>query len=189
MKLNRLVATKSWEEVGAALVRLYPDQEKGMEGYRYVFETLKTLTPSETIMRICIEAAVDEDTGDTYHDVSAKDGTLHKEQSDVPEQFRQGDRGEQEVSYGIELTDWAEWLGMEIDPDTLTRYAEPDIIAHCLWEMTFFGYTLEDIRQTWDEIIQSRDSAKTYSLEELQELDWWEDTKDEDDPKRKSSGG
>ncbi len=46
----------------------------------------------------------------------------------------------------------------------LARYAEPDIIAHCLWEMTFFGYTLEDIRQTWDEIIQSRDSAKTYSL-------------------------
>ena len=81
------------------------------------------------------------------------------------------------------LAHWAEWLGMEIDPDTLTRYTEPDIIAHCLWEMTFFGYTLEDIRQTWDEIIQSRDSAKTYSLEELQELDWWEDTKDEDDPK------
>ena len=43
---------------------------------------------------------------------AAKDGTLHKEQSDVPEQFRQGNRGEQEVSYGIELTDWAEWLGM-----------------------------------------------------------------------------
>ena len=60
MKLNRLVATQSWEEVWAALVRLYPNQEKGMEGYRYVFETLKTLTPSETIMRICIEAAVDE---------------------------------------------------------------------------------------------------------------------------------
>lgn len=183
MKLNRLVATRSWEEVWTALVRLYPDQEKSMEGYRYVFETLKTLTPSETIMRICIEAAVDEDTGDTYHDVSGKDGTLHKEQSDVPEQFRQGDRGEQEVSYGIELTNWADWLGMEIDPDTLTCYAEPDIIAHCLWEMTFFGYTQEDIRRQMDEIDQSRDSAKTYSLEELKEdLDWWEDFEEGDDP-------
>ena len=147
MKLNRLVATQSWEEVWAALLRLYPDQEKGIEGYRYVFETLNTLTPAETIMRICIEAVVDEDTGDTYHDVSGKDGTLHKEQIDVPEQFRQGDRGEQEVSWASNSGDWAEWLGMEIDPDTLTRYAEPDIIAHCLWEMTFFGYTPEDIGQ------------------------------------------
>ena len=152
MELNRLVATKSWEEVWAALVRLYPDQEKGMEGYRYVFETLKTLTPSETIMRICIEAAVDEDTGDTYHDVSAKDGTLHKEQSDVPEQFRQGDRGEQEVSYGIELTDWAEWLGMEIDPDTLTRYAEPDIIAHCLNEPPLKSYLDRSKRLLWQTV-------------------------------------
>ena len=193
MKLNRLLATQSWEEVWATLLRLYPDQEEGIEHYRYVFETLNTLNPDETTMRICIEAIVDEDTGATYHDVSGKDGTLHKEQIDGPEEFRQGDLGDQEVSWAIEIRDWAEWLGMEIDPDTLTRYAEPDIIAHCLWEMTYFGFTPENIGHTWEEIKQSRGSGKTYSLERLkelvQDLDWWEDTKDEDDPKQEFSGG
>ncbi len=189
MKLNRLLATQSWEEVWAALLRLYPDQEEGIEGYRYVFEVLNTLTPAETAMRICIEAIVDEDTGGAYHDVSGKDGTLYKEQIDMPEQFRQGDRGEQEVSWGIGLRDWAEWLGMEIDPDTSTGYADPDIIAHCLWDMTYYGFTQENVRQTWDEISESPGSGKTYSLEELQEIDWWQDTNDEEDPKRKSSGG
>ena len=68
--------------------------------------------------------------------------------------------GDREASYGIELTDWAEWLGMEIEPETLSRYAEADIIVHCVWEMTFFGYSQADIEKTVEELERARESQE-----------------------------
>jgi hypothetical protein len=32
------------------------------------------------------------------------------------------------------------WLGFYIDEDTLAKLSYPNIIAHCLMEMTFFGF-------------------------------------------------
>ncbi len=55
--------------------------------------------------------------------------------------------GNQEVSYGIEFTDWEEWLGMDIDPESTSNYHETDIIAHCPWEMSFYGYTQKAIKK------------------------------------------
>lgn len=36
---------------------------------------------------------------------------------------------------------------MDIDPGSISNYPETDIIAHCLWEMTFYGYTQEAIKK------------------------------------------
>jgi len=68
---------------------------------------------------------------------SFQDGTTRRETA--PEAEWDDERGNEEASFGIEFTDWAEWLGMEIDPQTADRYPELAIIGHCLWEMTFVG--------------------------------------------------
>jgi len=155
MKFKELLYKYNWDDVHSTLLQLYPDQERNVEGYRQVFETLRTITPVETNMRICIESVFDEDEDEYYASVSGKDGTLMKEQKDIPPEFlKDDDIGNQEVSYGIEFTDWAEWLGMEIDPETLSNYSEVDILGHCLWEMTFYGYTREDVKKAMDEIEQ-----------------------------------
>lgn len=166
MKFEELLSKHSWDDIQTALVRLYPDQAESLEGYRQVFETLQTTEPVETKMRISIENVLDEYTGEYYADVSGKDGTLKKEGN--PEIFKDDEVGNREVTYGIEFTDWAEWLGMEIDPETLSSYSEVDIIGHCLWEMTFFGYSQQDIKAKIDEMAQSERSGKGLTLAELE---------------------
>lgn len=34
---------------------------------------------------------------------------------------------------------------MQVDFDTLDRLSAAEIVAHCLWEMTFFGFTQAEI--------------------------------------------
>jgi hypothetical protein len=145
MKFKDLIDKYAWDDAQAALLRLYPDEEKSIEGYQQVYEALRSLSPAETKMRICIESVTSDLDGETYEDVSGKDGRTRREAS--PEVDWNDEQGNKEESFGIEFTDWAEWLGMEIDAETAARYSELEIIGHCLWEMTFFGYTQEKIRQ------------------------------------------
>ena len=110
-----------------------------------VFEQLQMLTPAESNMRIILGQVFDEFENGWYTCVSGKNGTLKKEEN--PEIFKDDKIGNQEVSYGIEFMDWKKWLGMDIDPGSISNYSETDIIAHCLWEMIFYGYTQEAIKK------------------------------------------
>ena len=158
MKFKELIDKYDWDKVRSAFLKLYPDQKKNIEGYKQVFNKLQTIKPVETEMRIVIEEVFDEYDKEYYTQVFGKDGTLNKESD--PEHFKDDRTGNQEVSYSIELTDWAEWLAMDIDHKSLAKYSELDIIGHCLWEMTFYGFTQEDIKKVIDEIEKSIEEAK-----------------------------
>jgi len=158
MKFKELLEKYDWDAIAATFLKIYPDQEKSLKGYQHVCEELRAITPVETSMCIVLEEVFDEYEQKYYTDVSGKNGTLKKEAA--PEFFKDDELGNQEESYGLDFTDWAEWLAMEIDPDTLATYSEIDIIGHCLWEMTFYGYSRETIKQTIDEIARSAEEAK-----------------------------
>ena len=167
MKFKELLDKYPWDEIVPVLIQLYPDQEKSLPGYQQVFETLRTLAPVETNMRIFIENVWDEFSDEYYASVSGKDGTLWKDET--PEVVMDDERSNQEVSYGIESTDWAEWLGMMIDVETLANYADVEIIGHCLWEMTFFGYSQEAIKQRLAELGAGREESSVITLDQLSE--------------------
>lgn len=156
MKFAELVCKYDWGEIRPAIVWLYPNDQKNIAGFKMVFEQLQTLKPTMTNMRIVLEDVFDEFENGWYTHVCGKEGTLRKE--DNPEIFKDEKIGNQEVSYGIEFVDWEEWLGMDIDPESTSNYHETDIIVHCLWEMTFYGYTQEAIKKTIDTI--NRESGK-----------------------------
>ena len=145
MKLAELVCNCDWGSIRSAILRLYPDDRKNMPGFESVFQRLQALTPAITNMRIVLEEVLDDDENERYTDVCGKDGTLKKEEN--PEIFKDNQIGNQEVSYGIEFVEWEEWIGMDIDSGSLSKYSVSDILAHCLWEMTFYGYTQEAIRK------------------------------------------
>ena len=145
MKLAELVCNCDWANIRSAILRLYPDDRKNMSGFESVFQRLQVLTPAITNMRIVLEEVLDDDENERYTDVCGKDGTLKKEEN--PEVFKDDQIGNQEVSYGIEFVEWEEWIGMDIDPGSLLKYSAADILGHCLWEMTFYGYTQEAIRK------------------------------------------
>ena len=120
------------------------------DDYRQVFEELHTIKPVETKMRIVMEEIFDEYDKEYYTHVSGKDGILNKESE--PEHFKDNEIGNQETSYAIEYTPWEEWLDMEIDSSSSGRYSDLEIIAHCLWEMTFSGFDQTTIKEKINEL-------------------------------------
>jgi len=49
---------------------------------------------------------------------------------------------------------------MDIDHESLKKYPEVDIIGHCLWEMTFYGFTQEIIKEQLAQLEKEAEEAK-----------------------------
>jgi hypothetical protein len=47
--------------------------------------------------------------------------------------------------YGFDLSPWAEWLAIQVPQSLLDKMTAAEIVAHCVWEMTFYGFTQEKI--------------------------------------------
>ena len=64
---------------------------------------------------------------------------------------------------------WEKWLGMDVAPETLYNFNELEIIAHCLFEMTFCGYEQEEIQEQFDSINRTVEDYKKMTGEEKEE--------------------
>ena len=171
MKLCELVSKYEWKSISPRLTALYPDQNHVLDGYEHVFNMLKSKTPNDTKMRICIDWTTYDDImkaelpkDECYAHVYGKNGDLNKsdEQWDMwlakykddPERLVEfKESGNKEVRWAIEFSKWEEWAGMEIEADPI--FNDEDIIMHVMWEMTFMGFTEETIQEEMD-IIDSR---------------------------------
>ncbi len=140
MKLYHLIHKHAWDDVHAALVRLYPDHESELEGYEEVFNKLKALTPVDSEYQLRIDLVYSESVGEYQLETTSMSPTQTS--------------GKTGSLFILEFTPWSKWLGMELDPHTLEKFSEFDIIAHCMYEMTFFGFTQEDIKTAAVEITE-----------------------------------
>ena len=156
MRLKELLLSTDWGEVKQSLLRSYPDSARIIDKLQRVFETLLSLDCRGTTMRLCLAEVRPEDIDEEpYIDVFGKDGTLNRDLPDF--RYFSGTAGRDfanlETSFALELVPWEEWPGMELDPSTSQEYSVADLIAHCLWEMTFYGLdqgTIEKQRQEID---------------------------------------
>lgn len=64
---------------------------------------------------------------------------------------------------------WENWLGMGLAPETLENFSELEIIAHCLYEMTFCGYEQDEIQKQIDTINKTVEEYKNLTDEEKKE--------------------
>ena len=151
MNLKQLLANHDREEVLARLFSLYPNQAESAEGYIYVLNSLDTIDPVDSKMVLHVQHCTDSPL-DEFDDVYGADGAKNNESEDWPqfavglneeETARLTEFGEKEVTWALDFRPWNEFLGMEIGQETIDGYAETDIIAHCLYEMTFYGYDQE----------------------------------------------
>lgn len=165
MTLKTLLQKHTWLSIASIFWEVYPDEEKNSEGYQEVFEKLLLMPPQDSEMAIVVAYCKDEFDGEEYVNVSGE--YLHPKNE------------EETYSHAIEFTPWQEWLGMEIHPDSLEHFTELEIIAHCLYEMTFVGFEEEEIQEEMNRIKDISDDyknmtdeekeANTTSLEELLE--------------------
>lgn len=128
--LGELVHAYTWMDVEADFERLYPGDPDWVNQHGRVFSMLRALRPRLSEMEIVIGDAENE-VGEAWIDVSGRSG---------------------DELVAIEFVDWAEWLGMVVDGETSRRYTPTEILAHCVWEMSFFGFDEETIREKWGEI-------------------------------------
>ncbi|HUT80333.1 MAG TPA: DUF6557 family protein [Candidatus Bathyarchaeia archaeon] len=128
MILNDLITKFSWDEIKTRIIELYPDQEINIDLYERVFNTLKTLEIhfDDRKIQLLLEKVFQED--EEWIDVTG---------------YIEGE----EFRYSLQFFRWENWLGLEIFSKTLEFLPEIDILVHSLWEMTFSGFTQEDIEK------------------------------------------
>ena len=165
MILDDLMKLVEWDFVAESLRDIYDMSETDLKSHEKIYRLLNdpTSTPFPTKYRIRIEHHT-EDPDDSYYEVHGV--TQFKNLGD--DQNIEGYKPEDEVVCGIEFTPWGEWLGMEIERETLDRFDPPKIVALCLWEMSFSSFDENNIQKTWGELKSFVDIADKEGIEGLE---------------------
>ena len=161
MKFKDLIKSHHWLSIELTLLNLYPDQQEIIDQYKNVFDSLLLMEPVNDDMLIVLkeyDCDEEEENGSksTYVDISGRKIDPETENSIT-------------VSYAIEFVKWEKWLGMDLAPETLYNFNELEIIAHCLFEMTFCGYEQEEIQEQFDSINRTVEDYKKMTDEEKKE--------------------
>lgn len=152
MKLKDLISQTSWPQVAIDLVTAYPNQRKSIEGYANVYEYLWQIEPVDTETVIHIEKTKDDFEPELYYD------HLYGK--------KQEDDG---VTYGLSYCPWEEWLGMEIASETMADYTECEIVAICLYEMTWAGFDEKTIDSFVKKFLETDIPELTHEFIEINE--------------------
>lgn len=128
MILKDLVIEASEKEVMDILLLQYQFSENDLLGYQEVLAKLKNMEPISSECQILIEHMVDCE-GEGYEHVHGS----------IP--------GE-EITRSLLFISHEEWLGMEITQSTLQNYSSAEIVAHCLYEMTFCGFSSSEVEES-----------------------------------------
>jgi hypothetical protein len=168
MNLNDLIKSYNWLSIELTLLKLYPDQDKMLDEYRNVYEKLKLTEPADYNELEIILTEYDNDPNfesdkETYVDVSGQKKVPN------PNDITNG--------YAIEFLEWDKWLGMDLAKETIKNFSDLEIIAHCLYEMTFIDYdeeaiqeqfkSLNDNVEEYKKLTEEEKEQKTISLDEL----------------------
>jgi hypothetical protein len=139
-----------------------------LDEYRNVYEKLKLTEPADYNELEIILTEYDNDPNfesdkETYVDVSGQKKVPN------PNDITNG--------YAIEFLEWGKWLGMDLAKETIKNFSDLEIIAHCLYEMTFIDYdeeaiqeqfkSLNDNVEEYKKLTEEEKEQKTISLDEL----------------------
>lgn len=126
--LYDLIREVDFDEVFSRVCFYYPSQNY-REGYENAFnELLDKKQKKHCIGDLFIEVNIVEDDDEDYLDVCGLN-------------IQNGNR------YSIELCEWSDWVTMFITKETLDRLSKEDIVAGCLYEMTFFGFSEKSVME------------------------------------------
>ena len=76
-----------------------------------------------------------------------------------------GLKSDEDVLYNLMFTDWEEWLGFEVAEKLINTMNFSEITAHCIWEMTWNGWTKEE--REYNLAIQEKGKEIQKSITEL----------------------
>lgn len=135
---QEIINKTNWQDVRASIEKLYPDDVDDMNRFEDVYNILKTLQPSVNKDKVYIIIEfIDEKLIDTDN----------KTEANIVKNWNvSGKIMDDETHYAIEFCRWENWLGYYISKELLLSMDSVDIVAHCLWEMTWCGFTQREIQ-------------------------------------------
>lgn len=135
--LRDLVVRVETSDVANAIARTYQaDNEWLEEAVADVMVELRRLTPDQS--------------GDEYELQIEPTGPVEPGEP-LSWEVCCGKRDDSE-RYGFDLSPWEEWLALRIPQSLQDTMPAAEIVAHCIWEMTFYGFTQERIAETRAEL-------------------------------------
>lgn len=144
-----------WWGIVDHLIKLYPDQGGNADGYLTTVAELLVTDPGDAhgfSLHVVMEtepSPLDDDDFEPWAHVFGQDGTPNRET------YLESGYTEQEISdwdsdlldapanYAMELTPWEELLAMDVVSDLPL----PDTLVYILWEITFFGYSNDKVKE------------------------------------------
>ena len=170
MTLKELFKKNSWLSVREDLYHCYPDEKLNDHGYEAVFSKLQVMDAANSDLKIVLRTVADDTfSEEPYVDVSGKKW-----------ESKNGNGTGRYESYAIEFKPWEEWLGMKIDEISLREFTETEILAHCLFEMTFVGFDQKQIQKRYEEMTDLTEEIKAITKGEKEgKLIPWEKIKRE----------
>lgn len=124
-----------WEDVWLELAQFFVEEEidLALRVYSAIFIELRSMPVVESQMRIVVEMT---DEGEI--DVVGRNGLRWRDIEGVGEGHPNAD---DEVDQALEFQGWTEIVSMEVINSSGATSGE--IVAQCLYRMTFFGFTAE----------------------------------------------
>jgi hypothetical protein len=151
MTFEDYIATCTFKELLPALLPLCPGHENKMADFKLVFDELrlhKAIT-SATKIHINIHKDLDSPQEPSYVNVSCIEPDI-------------------KGFCAFCGYPWDECLGMEISLDDDVHLSNAEIVANCIWEMTFYGFSEQEINSHFrrEDRIENKEDLKINELEE-----------------------
>lgn len=154
------------------LVFMYPYLDTDVVEYDKVLDTLRGITPTtspEGYMQ-GMSLVVQEYDNPPFL-VSGQNGKTQKEWNRETGEFVDESMLSDDLEcFGLDMNPWSEWLGLPISEESLIKYGDSQMVAHCLVEMCRSGFTEEDIqayRQSLKEELESCEKGPFHTSEEV----------------------
>lgn len=152
MRFSELLKKYSRAEIAQAILECYPDQSEHIAGYQRALDDLLNMEGTEKD-DYALKVTLHEDEDEDFYVVLCMELKT-------------------EEDFALDLTPWEEIVEMQV-------FIHPDIgelhtLAHILWEITFHGWSNEEVKSTAAEIkgtmedIESKTQAISFdSVEDL----------------------
>lgn len=132
-----LVKSTPWDAIWKEMPRLYAQVANSEEGYKMVFDRLHLIVPEPSDLVLNIKIFFEN--GDRIADVAAYN-------EECPD------------GYSMKASSWGCMLGLTISPEVIEQLSHAEIVAHCLYEITWFGSSEEEIQDFCNNILSRIDT-------------------------------
>ena len=152
MKLLEILKILNFETLKIKLEDLYPETPDNLNEYENVFNTLLTLEPQNSNLQIKIETVEEQEDSPFENSIIDRCNAINKDGYIIYFQVCGIEISSNEL-FSLSFVEWSEIINSEIFPKTIEEFSKEEIVCHCLYEMTFYGFTMEEIRKVKNIIV------------------------------------